>query len=217
MRAPDAPLGGGDPTRRHAVRADGRALMPGLTRPEAEDAREWLAVVPAPDRPLALAEVALPVLLTDGAGPHLLGADGALVLVLGPHPWLQGARVAMGAPSPRHAVGAQAIGHVVRAAEPVGAVDMPLPNDFMHVLVRDVVDAAKRHPHGRLPLVQRLVAGRAAWAGRAREALARGSERCARMTLTISTWAAIRPGLGCGNWSRMAAFKAGRAWKGTEG
>lgn len=106
MRAPDAPLGGGDPTRRHAVRADGRPLMPGLTRPEAEDAREWLGVVPAPDRPLALAEVALPVLLTDGAGPHLLGADGALVLVLGPHPGLAGARVAMGAPSPRHAVGA---------------------------------------------------------------------------------------------------------------
>lgn len=105
IRAPDAPLGGGDPTRRHAVTADGLVLLPGLTRPEAEDACRWLAQVAGGDRPLALAEVALPVVLTDGAGPHLLDADGGLVLALGPHPAIDGALVAMGAPTPLHAVG----------------------------------------------------------------------------------------------------------------
>ena len=106
IRAPDAPLGGGDPTRRYALGTGGTTVMPGLTRPEAEAAAEWLADVPAADLPLVLAEVALPVLLSDGAGPHLLGADGALVLVLAAHPRLEGMHVAMGAPSPGHAVGA---------------------------------------------------------------------------------------------------------------
>jgi hypothetical protein len=106
IRAPDAPLGGGDPTRRHALRVGGVQLLPGLTRAEAERAAAWMPSVPAPDQPLALAEVALPVLLTDGAGPHLLDAGGALVLVLGAHPRLHDAHVAMGAPSPLHAVGA---------------------------------------------------------------------------------------------------------------
>jgi len=105
IRAPDAPLGGGDPTRRHAVRADGLVLLPGLTRPEADDACRWLGAMAGDDRPLALAEVALPVVLTDGAGPHLLDADGSLVLALGPHPAIAGALVAMGAPTPLHAVG----------------------------------------------------------------------------------------------------------------
>jgi hypothetical protein len=105
IRAPDAPLGGGDPTRRHAVLADGLVLLPGLTRPEADDACRWLGAMAGDDRPLALAEVALPVVLTDGAGPHLLDADGSLVLALGPHPAIAGALVAMGAPTPLHAVG----------------------------------------------------------------------------------------------------------------
>lgn len=98
-------MAAGDPTRVHAVRADGRVLMPGLTRPEAQGACAWLRDVPAPDRWLALAEVTLPVVLTDGAGPHLLDADGGLVLVLAPHPCIAAAHVAMGAPSPLHAVG----------------------------------------------------------------------------------------------------------------
>ncbi|MGA0068433.1 MAG: hypothetical protein ACO3PB_03090 [Miltoncostaeaceae bacterium] len=106
IRAPDAPLGGGDPTRRHAVRDGARVLMPGLTAPEAEAAAGWLAGIPEPDRALVLSEVTLPVLLTDGAGPHLLDADGSLVLVLGRHPRIEGVHVAMGAPAPRHAVGA---------------------------------------------------------------------------------------------------------------
>lgn len=105
IRAPDAPLGGGDPTRRHALGVGDAQLLPGLTRPEAEAAATWMPSVPEVDRHLALAEVALPVLLTDGAGPHLLDADGALVLVLGSHPNVPHAHVAMGAPSPLHAVG----------------------------------------------------------------------------------------------------------------
>lgn len=101
----DAAMAGGDPTRAFAVAADGRTLMPGLTRPEADDACRWLAGLGPADRLLALAEVALPVVLTDGAGPHLLDAHGVLVLALAPHPRLAGARVAMGGPAPRHCVG----------------------------------------------------------------------------------------------------------------
>ena len=85
--------------------ADGLVLLPGLTRPEADDACRWLRAMAGDDRPLALAEVALPVVLTDGAGPHLLDADGGLVLALGPHPAIADALVAMGAPTPLHAVG----------------------------------------------------------------------------------------------------------------
>lgn len=96
-RAVGAPLAGGDPTRAHALEADGRTLLPGLTRPEAEAASRWLADVPPRDRRLVLVEVVLPVVLTDGAGPHLLDASGSLVLALGTHAHLVGARVAMGA------------------------------------------------------------------------------------------------------------------------
>jgi hypothetical protein len=46
-----------------------------------------------------LVEVALPVLLTEGAGPHLLDASGALVLGLADHPAPAAGRVAMG-PAP---------------------------------------------------------------------------------------------------------------------
>ncbi len=98
-------MAAGDPTRVHGVRAGERVLMPGLTRPEAEAACGWLARVHPGDRSLALAEVALPVVLSDGAGPHLLDAGGALVLALGPHPSLPGARMAMGAAPPRYVVG----------------------------------------------------------------------------------------------------------------
>lgn len=105
IRVPDAALAAGDPTRAFGVGTGGRVLLPGVTRPEAEDACRWLAVLRADEQPLALAEVALPVVLTDGAGPHLLDAGGALVLALAPHRGIAGARVAMGAPGPLHAVG----------------------------------------------------------------------------------------------------------------
>ena len=38
----------------------------------------------------------VPVLLSDGAGPHLIDHAGRLVLALADHPLLSGARVAMG-------------------------------------------------------------------------------------------------------------------------
>lgn len=105
VAAPAAPLASGDPTRRFGVDADGRVLFPGLTRPEADAACTWLAGMDADARALALVPVELGVVLSDGAGPHLLDAAGALVLVLGPHSRIAGASVAMGSPTPRHAVG----------------------------------------------------------------------------------------------------------------
>ena len=104
--APNAPLASGDPTRRHGVDVGGTVMFPGLTRPEAEAAAQWLGDVPSPRQ--ALLPVEIGVVLSDGAGPHLLDADGALVLVLGRHSHVDGAYVAMGAPSPLHAVGAVA-------------------------------------------------------------------------------------------------------------
>jgi hypothetical protein len=102
--APNAPLASGDPTRRHGVEVNGSVLFPGLTRPEADAVAQWLGAVAHPR--LALVPVEIGVMLSDGAGPHLLDADGALVLVLGAHSRVHGARVAMGAPNPLHAVGA---------------------------------------------------------------------------------------------------------------
>lgn len=106
VACPWAPLAASDPTRRWALRSpDGAHLFPGLTRPEAVGAATRLGgQVPAAwDR--ALVEVALPVVVSDGAGPYLVDARGRLVLALGPHPSVAGALVAMGPPDPRHAVG----------------------------------------------------------------------------------------------------------------
>ncbi len=114
IRVADAPIGGSDPTRRFAVRCDGRVLMPGLTRPEAVAACGWLGALASADRVMALAEVTLPVVLTDGAGPHLLDGDGRLVLVLAPHPALPEAFLAMGASATGYRVG------VVRAVGGTG-------------------------------------------------------------------------------------------------
>ena len=130
VAAPSAPLASGDPTRRHGVEVDGAVLFPGLTRPEADAVAGWLGTVEAP--PQVLVPVEIGVVLSDGAGPHLLDASGALVLVLGPHSHVAGAHVAMGAPSPLHAIGAvedQGTHWVWRArrdvpeADRVGALD----------------------------------------------------------------------------------------------
>jgi hypothetical protein len=98
-----APLGGGDPTRRWGVRcADGVVRWPGLTRPEAValvDALEGRDVVLAD----VLVQVELDVVLSDGAGPYLVDADGLLVLVVGPHPAADGDHVAIGQPGPQRA------------------------------------------------------------------------------------------------------------------
>ena len=105
-RVDSAPMSGGDPSRVHGVDDGTRVLLPGLTRPEAEAACVWLAALDASDLPLALAEVVLPVVLTGGAGPYLLDADGALMLALAEHPALPDARVVMGAIPGGSAVGA---------------------------------------------------------------------------------------------------------------
>ncbi|MGE0026730.1 MAG: hypothetical protein AB7O78_02040 [Thermoleophilia bacterium] len=99
-----AALGGSDPTRRWALRfADGAVRFTGVTRTEGFAAAEALAGEPDPDR--VLVQVALPVVLSEGAGPHLVDADGRLVLALGPHPTVAGTSVAMGEAAPDHAIG----------------------------------------------------------------------------------------------------------------
>lgn len=99
-----AALGGSDPTRRWGLRfGDGVVRFAGVTRTEGAAAAEALAGEPDPDR--VLVHVTLPVVLSDGAGPHLVDAGGRLVLVLGPHPHLAGASVAMGEAAPDHAIG----------------------------------------------------------------------------------------------------------------
>ena len=106
VEAPSAPLGATDATRRWAIaRSDGRVRFPGVTRSEGEAAIELLRELDRVDWDDALIEVVLPVVLSDGAGPHLLAADGSLVLVLGEHPSIVGAHVAMGQPSPDHLIG----------------------------------------------------------------------------------------------------------------
>jgi hypothetical protein len=105
VEAPGAPLGRADLTRRWALRfPDGRERFPGVTRPEGEAAARALADLTSPVR--ALVEVFLPALLSEGAGPHLLDAEGRLVLALGAHPRVPGVRVAMGEPAPAHRIGA---------------------------------------------------------------------------------------------------------------
>ena len=99
-----AALGSSDPTRRWALRfADGSVRFPGVTRIEGFAAAAALAGEPDPGR--ALVQVTLPVVLSDGAGPHMVDAEGRLVLALGSHPHVAGASVAMGEAAPDHAIG----------------------------------------------------------------------------------------------------------------
>jgi hypothetical protein len=110
---PEAALAGGDPGRRWAIAGpDGRDRHPGLTRPEAEGAIPLVAERPAWDD--LLIAIALPVLLSEGAGPHLLAADGGLVLPLADHPRLSG-RIAMSAPG----AGGQVVGLVAVQRAPL--------------------------------------------------------------------------------------------------
>jgi hypothetical protein len=104
--APSAPAGSGDATRRWALAfPDGAARFPGIARTEAPDAIAALERVPPADWDRCLVEVALPVLLSEGAGPYLLDAGGRITLALGPHPALSGQLVAMGEPGPSHRIG----------------------------------------------------------------------------------------------------------------
>lgn len=106
VAAPGAPAMGGDPTRRWAIGfPDGRARMAGLTRIEADRLIPLVRAELAERWDDLLAEVTLPVVVSDGAGPYLLDAAGRLVLVLGAHRRLAGMSLAMGQPSPDHRLG----------------------------------------------------------------------------------------------------------------
>lgn len=105
VAAPGAPIGAADSTRRWALAGPGGAAFPGLTRPEAEGYAPALGA--RDDAGDLLARVALDALLTGGAGPHVLTADGSLGMVLGPHPHVAGAHVCMAeAPGADRVVGA---------------------------------------------------------------------------------------------------------------
>ena len=101
--APDAALGRSDETRRWAIRdARGQLLFPGLTRPEAAGA---LTTLPADSWEDYLVAVTLPVLLTDGAGPHLVDVRGNLVLAVADHPRLAACKLALGPEGGRERIG----------------------------------------------------------------------------------------------------------------
>ena len=104
--APSAPAGSGDPTRRWALDfPDGRARFPGVARTEAQAVVPDLERTDPADWDACLVEVALPVVVSEGAGPYLLDAAGRITLALGPHPSLADRLVAMGEPAPDHRIG----------------------------------------------------------------------------------------------------------------
>jgi len=117
VEAPDAALGRGDPTRRWAIAHEtGLGAFPGITRPEGRAALDVL--VPGGQWGHCLVAVSLPVLLSDGAGPYLVDAGGALVLAVAEHPRLSGLRVGIGPLED----GIEQIGVVERAGPPSDAV-----------------------------------------------------------------------------------------------
>ena len=139
-----APLASGDPTRRFGIEMDGTVVFPGLTRPEAESVAGWLGDVEHPHRMLIPVEIG--VVLSDGAGPHLLDATGVLVLVLGAQSHIDGAMVAMGAPNPHQAIG----GVTLRGAHWMWLARRDVP-EASRVMALDELDACSD------------VAGLAAW------------------------------------------------------
>lgn len=101
-----ARLGSAAATRRWALRfADGGERFAGVTRLEGSAAAAALGAMGPERSERALVEIALPVVLSEGAGPYLVDAAGRLVLALAPHPRIAGASVAMGEAAPEHAVG----------------------------------------------------------------------------------------------------------------
>jgi|GEM_PF-462627 len=98
--APDAPLGAPDVTRRWALDLGDGPCFPGLTPEEADRAAPALGALDPAARAGALVPVQLPVLLTDGAGPHLVDVAGRLLLAVGAHGDDGDARVAMGPEGP---------------------------------------------------------------------------------------------------------------------
>lgn len=106
----DAPLGRSDVTRRWALAlGDGAEAFAGVTRTEADRFGPALSALTAAERAEALVAVELGVVLSDGAGPYLLGADGVLLLAVGAHPSRPGESVVMGPAAPgAHRIGVAA-------------------------------------------------------------------------------------------------------------
>ncbi|MGI9540217.1 MAG: hypothetical protein ACR2N6_08715 [Miltoncostaeaceae bacterium] len=106
VKVPDAPLGRADATRRWGLRmGDGSVAFAGLARPEAQSLVDVLRAESTQEPDGLAVVVELPVVLSDGAGPHLLCADGSLALALGAHPHMPELLVAMGEPRPEHRIG----------------------------------------------------------------------------------------------------------------
>ena len=104
--APAAPAGSGDPTRRWALAfPDGVMRFPGVARTEGQAVIAALEAVDPGDWDRHLVEVSLPVLVSEGAGPHLLDAGGRLTLALAAHPAFSDQRIAMGEAAPAHRIG----------------------------------------------------------------------------------------------------------------
>jgi hypothetical protein len=95
--APTAPLGASDATRRWCVVGDdGQARWPGLTRVEADAVCAALGGSADARVKAALIQVDLGVVISDGAGPYLVDADGVLVLVLDLHAHIARGHITMG-------------------------------------------------------------------------------------------------------------------------
>ncbi|MFN8108654.1 MAG: hypothetical protein U0Y82_02240 [Thermoleophilia bacterium] len=101
VAAPDAPLGRTDPARRWALRRpDGSGGFAGITRTDAERVADSLAGQVLGPWDGLLVPTTLPVVLSDGAGPYLVDAEGVLVLCLGSHPGAEPLSMAVGQPAP---------------------------------------------------------------------------------------------------------------------
>jgi len=112
----DSALSGVDPSRRYGLALGGGApAFAGLGHDEAERVAAALGGLSQVGAGALLVEVVLPIVLSDGAGPHLLDVDGRLTLAVADHPTIPGARIAVGAASPLQRIG------LVRRAEPASA------------------------------------------------------------------------------------------------
>lgn len=106
VAAPGAPAGARDATRRWVLAfPDGRRRFAGVNPVEGDRAATVLNGLVEVLWDRALVEIALPVVLSDGAGPYLLDADGRITLALGAHPARPDDRVAMGEAAPDHRIG----------------------------------------------------------------------------------------------------------------
>ncbi len=97
--------------------------------------------------------ITLPVVLSDGAGPYVLDADGRITLVLAPHPAVAGAHLAMGEAAPDHRIGlvrpvAGPVWEWVARAE-VAAARRVDALDALDAVADEQAAAVWAHDHGR--------------------------------------------------------------------